>query len=265
MRLDRSQSLPRGDELARVADRTLRLLADTRLGVALLLLAAAANAAAAALPGAPQLLAGAPYVVLLGVLLLTGVAAFALRAPAAWREWRRPAAVNETASSLSVDVPRERPLDTGGHDRLTAAVRVAGYRVATTGTGGRWALHGVRRGWSRFGALGSHLALVLLFVGAGLGTAFSSETVFSLLPGEQALLDAPRPGFTDALRLEALDASFGADGRPLKLETDVTFLRAGRDVERQTLQVNAPGQFGGYLVHGWTYGPAARLRATSVD
>lgn len=265
MRLDRTQPLPRADQLAHAADRALRLLGDARLGVALLLSTAAANALAAALPDGPRLLASPAYVVLLGVLLLTGLAAFALRAPAAWREWRRPSAVTETASAAIADVALDRPLGASARDDLLQAARRSGFRVATSGSGGRWSLHGVRRGWSRFAALGTHLALVLLFVGAGVGTAFSSETVFSLLPGEQALLDTARPGFTDALRLEALDASFGPDGRPQKLDTDVTFLRNGQAVERRTLQVNAPGEFGGYLVHGWTYGPAARLRATAVD
>jgi cytochrome c biogenesis protein len=267
MRLDRAQPqpLPVVDRLARGADRALRLLADPRLGVVLLLLLAVSNALAAALPGGPALLAGPPYVALLGVLLLTGLAAVAVRAPAAWREWRRPGAVPEGNVALLEDVGVATALDDPTRAALERALRGAGYRVRAAGSGTRWGLHGVRRGWSRFAALGSHVALVLLFVGAGIGTAFSSETVFSLLPGEQALLDAARPGFTDALRLEALDARFGADGRPLRLDTQVTYLRDGREVERRTLQVNDPGQFGGYLVHGWTYGPAARLRVTALD
>ena len=32
----------------------------------------------------------------------------------------------------------------------------------------------------------------------------------------------------------------------------------------QLVQVNRPGAFGGYLLHGWTYGPAARLRVTTL-
>lgn len=267
MRLDRAQQrpLPVGDRLARGADHALRLLADARLGVVLLLLLAASNAIAAALPGGPALLAAPPYVALLGALLLTGLAAVAVRAPAVWREWRRPGPAPEGNAALLADLGVAGALDDPTRAALERTLRAAGYRVRAAGSGTRWGLHGVRRGWSRFAALGSHVALVLLFVGAGIGTAFSSETVFSLLPGEQALLDAPRPGFTDALRLEALDARFGPDGRPLQLDTQVTYLRDGREVERRTLQVNDPGQFGGYLVHGWTYGPAATLRVTALD
>jgi len=103
-----------------------------------------------------------------------------------------------------------------------------------------------------------------MLLGAAAGRAFSTETTFSLLPGEQQLLDAPRAGFTDAVRLDRFDAAFGADGRPLRLDATVTFLRDGAPAATQLVQVNRPGSFDGYLVHGWTYGPAARLRVTTL-
>jgi cytochrome c biogenesis protein len=150
-------------------------------------------------------------------------------------------------------------------DRIGSALAGAGYRIRVDrGAEARWAVYGVRRGWSRFAAQATHLAMVLLVVGAAAGAAFGSETTFSLLPGEQALLDAPRDGFSDAVRLEAFDAAFGAGDRPVRLDTEVAFLRDGEVVERATLKVNAPGAFGGYIVHPWTYGPAAELRVTTL-
>jgi cytochrome c biogenesis protein len=163
-----------------------------------------------------------------------------------------------------VRIPISAPLSDEVRADLAAALRRAGYRIRSQGAGDRWNLLGVRRGWSRFAALGSHLALVLLVLGAAIGAAFGSETTFSLLPGDQALLDSARPGFTDSLRLERFDAAFGANGRPMRLDTAVTFLRAGKPVSGQLLQVNRPGSFGGYLVHGWTYGPAVRLNVTTL-
>ena len=50
----------RADRLARAAERLLRLAADPRLALALLLLAGAWNAAAAALPSGAALLATPP-------------------------------------------------------------------------------------------------------------------------------------------------------------------------------------------------------------
>ena len=244
--------------LARVADRILRLAGDVRLALVLLLIAALWNALAAALPDGPSLLATPPYLVLLGLILLTGLAGVAMRAPAAWREWRSPGPVTEGRETLTATTASALP-----PQQLADRLRRAGYRV-TAVEGPRWALHGTRRGWSRFAGLGSHLALVLTVLGAALGTAFASETAFSLLPGEEAFLDASRPGVTDAVRLEALDAAFGGDGRPTRLDTTVTYLRDGAAVRSELLQVNAPGAFGGYLVHAWTYGPAARLRMTTL-
>ena len=104
---------------------------------------------------------------------------------------------------------------------------------------------------------------LVLVLGAAIGAAFGSEAVFSLLPGDQALLDTPRPGFSVAVRLDAFDAEFGTDGRPRRLDTSVSSSRR-RVPGRRSLQVNAPGDFDGYLVHPWTYGPAARLRVTTL-
>ncbi|HYM53709.1 MAG TPA: cytochrome c biogenesis protein ResB [Candidatus Dormibacteraeota bacterium] len=267
--MDRSPTMAvrrggRADRLARSAERWLRLVGDPRLGLGLLLLAGLWNALAAALPRGGWLLDTPAYLVLLGAVLLTGLAGVAVRGPAVWREWRRPAPLAGSDELISVEIA----LDPATHGRAqataVATLRRAGYRVIERGEGRRWSAAGVRRGWARFAGLGSHLALILLVLGAALGTAFSSETTFSLLPGEQALLDAPRPGFTDALRLDRFDAAFGPDGRPARLDTTVTFLRDGEPVSQQLVQVNRPGEFGGYLVHGWTYGPAARLRVTTL-
>ena len=256
--MDRSAALVPSARLARGADRLLRLAGDVRLAMVLLLLAAVANAVATVLPRGAEILASPPYGVLLGTILLSGIAGVAVRAPAAWREWRAPGPVPEGRDTLVATVGT-----TLAPAELAGRLREAGYRVVAT-DGPRWSLHGSRRGWSRFAGLGAHLALVVTVIGAALGTAFASESTFSLLPGEESFLESAAPGVTDAVRFEQLDAAFGADGRPTRLDTTVTFLRDGGAVRRQVLQVNAPGSFGPYLVHAWTYGPAARLRVTSL-
>jgi cytochrome c biogenesis protein len=256
--MDRSATLALPAGLVRRADRLLRLAGDVRLAMGMLLVAALANAVAAAAPGGTAVLASPPYVVLLGAILLSGIAGVAVRTPVAWREWRIPGAVPEGRETLVATADT-----TGGPGELAARLRRAGYRVVAT-DGPRWAVHGTRRGWTRFAGLGAHIALVVTIIGAALGTAFASETTFSLLPGEEAFLEGGTPGVTDALRFEALDAAFGADGRPTRLDTSVTFLRDGAAVQRALIQVNAPGSFGSYLVHAWTYGPAARLRVTTL-
>lgn len=254
----------RADRLARGAERLLRLAADPRLALALLLLAAAWNAAAAALPSGAGLLATPAYLVLLGAILCTGAASVAVRIPTAWREWRQPAVQTEASDLLSMVLPVAGTLDQDRRVSLAGVLRGAGYRIAERGTGDRWSLSGTRRGWSRLAGQLSHLALVIMVLGAAAGHAFSTETTFSLLPGEQALLGAPEPGFTDAVRLDRFDAEFGVDGRPLRLDATVTFLRGGEPATTELVQVNRPGAFGGFLLHGWTYGPAARVRVESL-
>lgn len=254
----------RADRIALAAQRLLQFLADARVAVALLLVAGAWNAAAAALPSGAGLLASPPYLVLLGLILCAGMASVAVRLPAALQEWRRPPVLAEGADVLVAIIAIERRLDVASRAALVALARDAGYRVLEHGGGDRWSIAGTRRGWSRLVGQLSHLALVLMLLGAAGGRAFSTETTFSLLPGEQALLDAPHSGFTDALRLDHFDARFGSDGRPLRLDATVTFLRDGKPAGTRLVQVNRPGEFAGYLVHGWTYGPAVRLRVATL-
>ena len=253
------------DRLTRFSERALRLAGDPRLGIALLLGTGLANATAAAVPRGAWLLATPAYLILLGAVTITGLAALAVRAPTAWREWRHPAPLTDSREALraSVAVPTPTPLSPA-MGRAAVALRGAGYRVAVRGTGETTLLAGVRRGWSQFAGLTAHLAIVLVVAGAGIGLAFGHETTFSLLNGEQALLDRPSPGFTDALRLDAFDAAFDIGGRPSRLDTRVTFLREGSAVRSETLQVNSPGAFDGYLVHAWTYGPSVEVRATTL-
>ena len=251
--------VPSGDSLARGAERLLRAAGDGRTGLALLAATGIANAVAASAPGGPELLDGLPYASLLGALALSGVAAVAVRAPAAWREWRRPGPVQPGTAALTATIRVEDP------DAVRTGLESAGYRVRVERRrNGAWAVHAVRRGWSRFAGIASHLALVVIVLGAAIGAAFSSETVVTLLPGDQALLDVPRAGFSSAVRLDQFDTEFGRDARPRRLDTHVTFLREGSPAEERVLRVNEPGSFDGYLVHPWTYGPAARLRVTTL-
>jgi cytochrome c biogenesis protein len=254
------RSAPAAERLALAAERLLRLAGDGRVGLALLAATGIVNAVAALMPGGSRLLDGLPYAVLLGALALSGVAAIAVRAPSAWREWRHPGQVQPGSGALTASLPLAEP------EPLVAALARSGYRARLErGRAGRWAVHAVRRGWTRFAGILSHLALVAIVLGAAIGAAFGSESTFTLLPGDQALLDSPRPGFSAAVRLDALDAEFGSDQRPRRLDTHVTFLRDGEPVRDAVLRVNEPGDFSGYAVHAWTYGPAARLRVTMLD
>src|SRR5574338_78108 len=259
-----SASLTTPARADRLAGRLLRLAGDARLGVTLLLVAAGWNALAAALTDGRRLLDGALYPILLGLVALSGMASVAVRLPAAWREWRQPSAVPPGSGATTLELPMVGPMDEPRRQAVAGALRAAGYRLREEVLAGRWSAAGVKRGWARFAGIAAHLAVIVLLLGVGVASAFAAETTFGLLPGEQALLDAPHPGFTASVRLDAFDASFGADGRPTRLDAHVTFLRDGRAAGEHVIRVNEPGHFDGYLVHGWTYGPAARIEVMTL-
>ncbi|MEO7295355.1 MAG: cytochrome c biogenesis protein ResB [Candidatus Limnocylindria bacterium] len=264
LRTFRVRALPSVDRLARRGDRVLRALGDARLGVVLLVTAGVANLVTAAHAEWRGILDSPPYLLLVGAVVITGIAAVAVRIPAVWREWRRPTMLVNSRDVLADVVPMLGERTTAGRSHVLSALRSAGYRLSERDTPRGWEVAATRRGWSRFAAIASHLSLILLVVGGALGTAFAEETRFGLFPGEQSLLAAPRQGLTSAVRFDGLDAEFDARGRPLRFDTRVTFIRDGQAARAEVLQVNAPGDFDGYLVHAWTYGPAVDLRVEDL-
>jgi cytochrome c biogenesis protein ResB len=247
------------DRAAAWTERALRRLGDARLAGVLLAVAAAVNLVAAH-PDRSWLLDTPGYLGLLGLVLASGIAGVAVRLPATWREWRRPGPLPDGGGTRSLRVALSEPPMPAQRELAVALLRGRGYRIADRQQRDGWAIHGVRFGFSRLAGLASHLALVLLVVGAGLGTAFAEETRFGLFPGEQSLLAGPRVGMTASIRFDRLDAAFDAAGAPLRFDTHATFIRDGEAVRQAVLQVNDPGSFEGFLVHAWTYGPAAELR-----
>ncbi|MGZ8562990.1 MAG: hypothetical protein ACXWWU_05160, partial [Candidatus Limnocylindria bacterium] len=141
------EAAPAADRVARGAERVLRLVGDGRTGLALLAAAGLANAVAAFLPGGPALLDGPAYAALLGALALSGVAAVAIRSPSAWREWRHPGAVQQGAEAVTAT------LAAADAEAVASRLAASGYRTRIERGRGRWAVHGVRRGWSRFAGI----------------------------------------------------------------------------------------------------------------
>src|SRR5918998_1311116 len=123
-------AMARGDRADRLASRALQRAADGRLGVALLVVGGAWNALAAALPDGARILDSPAYAVLLGAILLTSLAAFAVRVPAAWREWRSPVPLPAGGRGPARgEVALEGPLDDAERRRVLATLRRVGYRV----------------------------------------------------------------------------------------------------------------------------------------
>ena len=251
------------ERVSRQIERALRLAGGPRLGAVLLVLAALANLAAAVVPSWRPLLDSPAYLLLVGAIVLSGMATVGARSRAAWREWRSPVPLSGGSELVSshIAVPDAARLDT---ELLAQVLRQSGYRLRHHGVGERWQLSGVRHGWSRFAGIASHLGIVVLVVGAAIGTAFAEETQFGLFPGEQSFLAEPRPGLTTAIRFDALDAAFDDTGRPVRFDTHVTFLDAGTPVGSQILRVNEPADVAGHLVHAWTYGPAVAVKVTDL-
>lgn len=100
-----------------------------------------------------------------------------------------------------------------------------------------WLTH-LRARWRKTGEYLIHTGFLLLLVGYVWGTlgGFRSGP-HRLAPGE-ALTLPDLPAYT--LRLDAFDPSFGPDGRPLDMVSEVTLLHGGGEVARGAVRFNQP-------------------------
>ena len=86
---------------------------------------AVANAVGGASPGRPIAARGVAYALLLGALALTSIAALAVRAPATWREWRRPGPVTGAGALRATVAARDSAGDCGGACATPATERAS--------------------------------------------------------------------------------------------------------------------------------------------
>lgn len=108
-----------------------------------------------------------------------------------------------------------------------------------------WLAH-LRARWRKTGEYLIHTGFLLLLVGYTWGSLAGFRSgPHRLAPGE-ALTLPDLPAYT--LRLDAFDPSFGPEGRPLDMVSEVTLLQAGNEVARGTVRFNHPLLYDGLVI-----------------
>ena len=224
------------------------------------------------------------FTVLLWALAFNLIACTLERLPKVWR------LALKSEHRLTEAVLRERrhvyrhPVEAGveagveaAAERVAEAMRKHGFGPAVEEDGGTVYLFAERGRLSRFGAHVTHVALlVILFggivgrLGGAQGTAQTSERggTFDAIPVRATDGSSyPRPlGFT----VQATDfrlLTFG-DGAPRQYETDLqVFTQEGGEtpVQRQTISVNHPMQYGGWTFYQATYEVLPEVRSARIE
>lgn len=117
--------------------------------------------------------------------------------------------------------------------------------------------------WSRLMAYVVHLSVLLILLGALLGSVFGFKGFMNLAEGEasnEVLLSGG--GRTIALpfevRCEDFDVSFYDTGAPKEFRSDLTVIDRQREVLRQVIRVNDPLTYEGVTFYQSSYGPVVK-------
>ena len=156
---------------------------------------------------------------------------------------------------------------TGGAEAVQTMLRNRRYRVESVEQrDGATYLFADRFGWSQYGTFLSHLALLMLLIGALLTTmaGFDRTYVFAEGAPEAAIFDRPGP---NQLFIAITDAYRGLDDENNVVDYySLIEVRRGEEVRSCKTTVNDPCHAFGYKVHqaAW-FNDIARLRITNTD
>jgi len=120
-------------------------------------------------------------------------------------------------------------------------------------------IHAEKERWSYLGAYMVHLSIILILLGALLGSIFGFEGFVTLEPGAMTnsimLRKSDLPlslGF--GVRCDKFDIEFYEDGTPKEYRSEISFMVDNKVVKQKILQVNHPAGFRGVTFYQSSFG-----------
>jgi len=133
------------------------------------------------------------------------------------------------------------------------------YKTYDKGDASRYYLCGEKGKYSLFGVYLVHFSVLIILVGAMVGSFFGFEAYVNIAEGEVADHVSLRKGGTP-LRLgfevscEKFSVDFYENGSPKEYRADLRFLMNGKEMETKSVRVNHPAQFMGVSFYQSSYG-----------
>jgi len=116
--------------------------------------------------------------------------------------------------------------------------------------------------WAPFGTLIAHLSLVLLMVGALVGSAFGyRDSEFAATVGTKVDVGG---GTGLALMARSFSDSYYENGAPSDYASDIVLYRDGVEVASKTIRVNDPLEYDGVSFYQSFFGPAAVMHVADA-
>ncbi len=212
------------------------------------------------------------FLALLGLFALNLTACSLRRLPAVWRTVTRPALPVDEAmlrslpfrSTLQLPIPPEE-----ARRQLEIAVRRRFARPRSAGDGGKLGLFAQKWAFARFSAYLTHLSILLILLGAVIGSHWGFRSYVNIVEGETI---TSMPGVSDdgnaplgfSLRCDDFSVSYYHDGtRPREYRSLLTVLEDGHEVpgfSRIPVVVNRPLRYRGLSFYQDSFGRTLMFR-----
>ena len=207
------------------------------------------------------------FQLLLGLICLNLVVCSLQRLSGTYRRTFKPAIPQSSAQ-----VPqRLRAQISGEQEILQAAARrileSKGYRFSEeTREDGQWGFVAQKHRLGHWGAFATHVAFVVLIVGALIGNLLGFKGYFmagtgELVPLDSINLDHGRVRENFSVRINSAEDRFLPNGERDNWYTDLSILENGKEVARQTLSVNHPFTYQGVTFYQASFANGVRFTA----
>lgn len=211
---------------------------------------------------------------LIGLLSLNLIVCSLDRFPSSWRRFKAKASPDRTKPFE--DLPSDQSFLAGGSstevaEQVYALFRKSYGRAERAQTGEQFCFFGEKGRYAHFGVYLVHLSVLLILVGALVGSFFGFQAYVNIPEGDKVDTVFLRRGMMPMaldfqVRCDRFFVEFYDGGMPKEYRSDLVFLVDGKEVSRQSALVNHPVFFQGVAFYQSSYGTApggkAFLRVT---
>lgn len=215
------------------------------------------------------------FILLLYLLTVNLVACSIKRLPHIWKIITQPVTLlNDSLEKSLANVATVRSTDEPVElkDKLAAFLKAEFADPVVTEADGAWHLFAQKTPWCRLSVYFVHLSVIIIFIGAMVGSLFGYKGFVNILEGETVSKIVSRSereielGFS--LRLEQFTVAHYPNGSPKEFKSILTVLENGKPVPDYTnarVIVNDPLTYKGITFYQSSYGNAGNYYFTVSD
>lgn len=130
------------------------------------------------------------------------------------------------------------------------------YKVFFEQEGGATHFYADKNGVFKLGTIITHVSLVILMIGAVMGTVFGYADSGFIVPEGKTYQVPSQTGENFLVRADKFQAEFDESGRPRDYWSDLVVIDGGQEVMKQRIRVNDPLEYKGVRFHQSFYGPS---------